>query len=59
MAAIWDRYMKSKRGGMRGKLILLVIILAGIAGALVHFAGKARDGLPPPEEKRIEVDNVL
>lgn len=51
--------MKAKRGGMKGKLIVFLIILAGIVGGLVYFAGKADDSLPPPEEKRIEVDNVL
>lgn len=51
--------MKSKRGGMKGKLIIFLVIIAAIGGALVYFAGKADDSLPPPEEKRIEVDNVL
>jgi hypothetical protein len=51
--------MKSKRGGMKGKLIIFFVVIAAIGGALVYFAGKADDSLPPPEEKRIEVDNVL
>lgn len=51
--------MKAKRGGMKGKLIVFLVILAGIVGGLVYFAGKADDSLPAPEEKRIEVDNVL
>jgi len=51
--------MKAKRGGMKGKLIVFLIILAGIVGGLVYFAGKADDSLPAPEEKRIEVEDVL
>jgi len=51
--------MKAKRGGMKGKLIVFLIILAGIIGGLVYFANKADGTLPPTEEKRIEVQDVL